>query len=64
MKPLLFRVGLSVSLAAALALAFPLVDCRRGPQGGRPLRRTKARVFGMGFDGMDPTLARRWMDEG
>jgi predicted AlkP superfamily phosphohydrolase/phosphomutase len=31
---------------------------------GKPLRRTKQRVFVMGFDGMDPTLARRFMDEG
>jgi predicted AlkP superfamily phosphohydrolase/phosphomutase len=31
---------------------------------GKPLRRTKQRVFVMGFDGMDPTLARKLMDEG
>jgi len=54
----------AVALVAASALAFPVVDCRKGPEGGKPLRRTKQRVFVMGFDGMDPTLARRWMDEG
>jgi predicted AlkP superfamily phosphohydrolase/phosphomutase len=31
---------------------------------GKPVRRAKQRVFVMGFDGMDPTLARRFMDEG
>jgi predicted AlkP superfamily phosphohydrolase/phosphomutase len=31
---------------------------------GKPLRRTKQRVFVMGFDGMDPALARKFMDEG
>ena len=28
------------------------------------MRRAKQRVFVLGFDGMDPTLARKWMDEG
>ena len=28
------------------------------------MRRTTQRVFVIGFDGMDPTLARKWMDEG
>lgn len=31
---------------------------------GKPLRRARQRVFVLGFDGMDPTLARKWMDEG
>ena len=30
----------------------------------KPVRPAKQRVFVMGFDGMDPTLARRFMDEG
>jgi predicted AlkP superfamily phosphohydrolase/phosphomutase len=51
-------------LATGLALALPFAACRKGPEGGQPLRRTKQRVFVMGFDGMDPTLARRYMDEG
>jgi predicted AlkP superfamily phosphohydrolase/phosphomutase len=54
--------GLAAALAAVLAL--PLVDCKRTPAGSKPLRRAKQRVFVLGFDGMDPTLARRWMDEG
>ena len=31
---------------------------------GKPLRRAKQRVFVMGFDGMDPTLTRKFMAEG
>ena len=51
-------------MAALAVLALPLLDCRKGPEGGKPLRRARQRVFVMGFDGMDPTLARKWMDEG
>src|SRR5512134_1300894 len=57
-------VAMAAALAAALALTLPLADCTKGLPGGKPLRRAKQRVFVMGFDGMDPTLARRWMDEG
>ena len=49
---------------AGLALTLPLADCTKGLPGGKPLRRAKQRVFVIGFDGMDPTLARKWMDEG
>ena len=53
-------------LAASLSLllALSLVDCKKTLPGGKPLRRAKERVFVIGFDGMDPTLARRFMDEG
>lgn len=54
--------ALSVALVAVLAL--PLVDCRTSLPGGKPLRRSGQRVVVLGFDGMDPTLARKWMDEG
>jgi predicted AlkP superfamily phosphohydrolase/phosphomutase len=47
----------------AMALALPLLCCSTQPP-GKPLRRTRERVFVIGFDGMDPTLAKRWMDEG
>src|SRR5260221_12524762 len=47
----------------AMALALPLLCCSTQPP-GKPLRRTKQQVFVIGFDGMDPTLAKRWMDEG
>jgi len=48
---------------AGLALASLLGACAQSP-GGKPLRRAQQRVFVIGFDGMDPTLARRFMDEG
>ena len=57
-------VAVAAALAAGLALTLPLADCTKGLPGGKPLRRSKQRVFVMGFDGMDPTLARKWMDEG
>ncbi len=50
-----------VPAAACLALA---LACSRAPGDATPVRRAKQRVFVMGFDGMDPTLARKWMDEG
>ncbi|HVO13035.1 MAG TPA: alkaline phosphatase family protein [Vicinamibacteria bacterium] len=57
------RLALLAAAVAVLA-ALPQLECRTAPPGGKPLRRTRQRVFVMGFDGMDPTLARRWMDEG
>ena len=57
------RAALATSALAAL-LALSLADCRHELPGGKPLRKAKQRVFVLGFDGMDPTLARRWMDEG
>ena len=57
-------LAIAVALVAALALTLPLADCTKGLPGGKPLRRAKQRVFVIGFDGMDPTLARKWMDEG
>ncbi|PYQ54350.1 MAG: hypothetical protein DMF78_06270 [Acidobacteria bacterium] len=56
------RRGLSSALVL-LALAATLVPaCSRSS--GKPVRRARQRVFVLGFDGMDPTLARKWMDEG
>ena len=54
----------AVAAVLAAALALPLVECKKELPGGKPLRRAKQRVFVIGFDGMDPTLARRFMDEG
>jgi predicted AlkP superfamily phosphohydrolase/phosphomutase len=51
-----------VCAAACALLALTAVRCTRSSD--PPVRRTKQRVFVMGFDGMDPTLARRMMDEG
>ena len=54
---------LSRHLVCAIAVgAATLTAC--GSSSGKPLRRAKQRVFVLGFDGMDPTLARKWMDEG
>jgi hypothetical protein len=60
------RLALAAATLLALALALPLAlaDCRGSLPGGKALRKAKQRVFVLGFDGMDPTLARRWMDEG
>jgi predicted AlkP superfamily phosphohydrolase/phosphomutase len=52
----------SVALAALLALA-PFAACHKAVE-GKPLRRAKQRVFVIGYDGMDPTLSRKYMDEG
>ena len=52
----------SVALFVLLALA-PFAACRKAVE-GQPLRRAKQRVFVIGYDGLDPTLARRYMDEG
>jgi predicted AlkP superfamily phosphohydrolase/phosphomutase len=52
-----------VSLTLGLVLALVALQCSSSPP-GKPVRRTKQRVFVIGFDGMDPTLARKWMDEG
>jgi predicted AlkP superfamily phosphohydrolase/phosphomutase len=50
-------------VAAVMTVGLLWASCRAAPA-GKPLRRTKQRVFVIGFDGMDPTLARRLMDEG
>ena len=52
------RALLLAALAAVAAAA-----CH-GADEGKPRRRPAQRVFVLGFDGMDPTLARKWMDEG
>ncbi len=57
------RHVLFVLALSALVLA-PLAGCRKGRPAGKPLRHPRQRVFVMGFDGMDPTLAQRLMDEG
>jgi predicted AlkP superfamily phosphohydrolase/phosphomutase len=51
-------------LAALAAALLPFLASCSSSAPGKPVRRAKQRVFVMGFDGMDPTLARRLMDEG
>ncbi len=55
-----------VAAAALLSLVVIGVFVARRPKApeGKALRRTPQRVFVMGFDGLDPTLARQYMDEG
>jgi predicted AlkP superfamily phosphohydrolase/phosphomutase len=50
--------GLAIAVTAAVATAY----C--GGKTTSPLRQAKEKVFVLGFDGMDPTLTRKWMDEG
>lgn len=58
-------MSLPRTLAAAACCAPALaLSCGSGGPGGAPVRRASQRVFVMGFDGMDPTLAQRFMDEG
>jgi predicted AlkP superfamily phosphohydrolase/phosphomutase len=56
-RSLFLRLGLVVATVASTTAA-----CHR--ESGKPLRRASQRVFVLGFDGMDPTLTRQWMDEG
>ncbi len=51
-------------LTVAVACAGTAWRCSREPQTSKPARKASQRVFVIGFDGMDPTLARKWMDEG
>lgn len=55
-----------IAAAALLSLVVIGVFLARRPKApeGKALRRTPQRVFVMGFDGLDPTLARQYMDEG
>src|SRR5215475_14355470 len=53
----------SIAIAVSLTLPILLAGCSQ-PRAGKAPRRSKVRVFVIGFDGMDPTLARKWMAEG
>src|SRR5688572_27593061 len=48
--------------ALIFAVAVGAAGC--GGKEGKPVRRAGQKVFVLGFDGMDPTLAKKWMDEG
>ena len=52
-----------LAVVALVAVAFWFWQSRPRPT-RKPARSAKQKVFVMGFDGMDPTLARRFMDEG
>ena len=53
-----------VSLAALLALGVVGVRCGGKAAPSKAIRRAPHRVFVLGFDGMDPNLARKWIEEG
>jgi predicted AlkP superfamily phosphohydrolase/phosphomutase len=55
--------GRATAALALFAIAAASSSCSSGSE-GKPLRRTKQRVFVMGFDGMDPTLTRQFMGAG
>ncbi|HKB10292.1 MAG TPA: alkaline phosphatase family protein [Vicinamibacterales bacterium] len=48
------------TVLALLVVSLPLAAC--GPQ--RPPEKFKQKLVILGFDGMDPKLVQRWMDEG
>jgi len=49
--------------ATLLAATLAATACTKAPQ-GKPVRRAQQKVFVIGFDGMDPTLSKRYMEEG
>ena len=59
----LFSVRGRLSAALALVVAASILPAC-GPKTTKPERRSKERVFVMGFDGMDPTLTSKFMAEG
>jgi predicted AlkP superfamily phosphohydrolase/phosphomutase len=50
--------------ALLLTVAIAASGCSGAPRTTKPARKAALKVFVMGFDGMDPTLARKFMDEG
>src|SRR5688500_17659995 len=61
---MVFSRRILVAGAVVGAAAIAATVCAPRSSGGKPLRRAGQRVFVLGFDGMDPTLARQYMDEG
>src|ERR1700737_3432125 len=51
-------------LACLACCALAAWQCAGAAKTARPARRSEQRVFVIGFDGMDPALARKWMDAG
>jgi predicted AlkP superfamily phosphohydrolase/phosphomutase len=53
-----------MALAVAVCWALTAWQCAGAAKTAKPARRATQRVFVIGFDGMDPTLARKWMEAG
>ena len=53
-----------VAVAAVVVGGLFFLTTRRAPKTTKPTRRSAERVFVMGFDGLDPTLTRKFMAEG
>ncbi|HEY5906464.1 MAG TPA: alkaline phosphatase family protein, partial [Vicinamibacteria bacterium] len=51
-------------LLAIVMLGISSVQCSKDPAGAKPARKAKQKVFVIGFDGMDPTLAQQYLAEG
>ncbi|HEX9706496.1 MAG TPA: alkaline phosphatase family protein, partial [Steroidobacteraceae bacterium] len=62
------RPGRLIAIACALLFALQAITAAAQPQGAiswpGPGERRPGRTIVLGFDGMDPVLARRWMDKG
>jgi hypothetical protein len=54
----------SYRLLSGSAILVVALSASHSGSAGKPVRRAKQRICIMGFDGMDPTLARKFMDEG
>jgi predicted AlkP superfamily phosphohydrolase/phosphomutase len=57
------RLSRPVGVVLSIAVLAALPACSKAPA-GKPERRPQQRVVIMGFDGMDPNLARKFMDQG
>jgi predicted AlkP superfamily phosphohydrolase/phosphomutase len=54
----------AVGAFAALTVLAAFAAACTGAPAGKPARRAQRKVFVIGFDGMDPTLSKKYMDEG
>jgi predicted AlkP superfamily phosphohydrolase/phosphomutase len=52
------------TVAAACLLGLAVLTAARCAGTTSPVRQAREKVFVLGFDGLDPTLTRKWMDEG
>ncbi len=62
MKSRCARPAIALRVLAAIGVAWSMAACAQTPV--TPRRQPPTRVVVLGFDGMDPTLAGRWMADG